>query len=292
MNVRAYTSDDAAAVAKLAAADEERFYGRPSHIAARDVEEWTSRAKDAWVWEEDGAVVAAAWCEVWGDTAVIVGMVGAKGRGLGSAVVDQAEQRLASEEWTKIHAITLEPDAAARALFEGRGYTEVRRFYEMAVELTETPVVPAVPDGLVLREFTDEDARAFHATSQESFQDHWNWTGMPFDEWWEMRKGQDRDEHGPLWFLVADGDEVAAVVRNEANRHGGGYVGLIGVRREWRGRGLAKLLLYHTFAEFWRRGMKRVTLGVDAESPTGATHLYERVGMHVESATVVFEKPA
>ena len=38
--------------------------------------------------------------------------------------------------------------------------------------------------------------------------------------------------------------------------------------------------------------MPRVTLGVDAQSPTGATHLYERVGMHVEAENVVFEKPA
>ena len=36
--------------------------------------------------------------------------------------------------------------------------------------------------------------------------------------------------------------------------------------------------------------MTRVTLGVDAENPTGATQLYERVGMHVEAENVVFEK--
>ena len=41
---------------------------------------------------------------------------------------------------------------------------------------------------------------------------------------------------------------------------------------------------------FFERGMARVTLGVDAENPTGATHLYERVGMHVEQENVVFEK--
>jgi hypothetical protein len=34
----------------------------------------------------------------------------------------------------------------------------------------------------------------------------------------------------------------------------------------------------------------RVTLGVDADSPTGATKLYERVGMVVESSAVVYEK--
>jgi ribosomal protein S18 acetylase RimI-like enzyme len=80
------------------------------------------------------------------------------------------------------------------------------------------------------------------------------------------------------------------VCRNEANRNGGGYVGAIGVRRPWRGKGYAKALLLYTFREFFQRGTTRVTLGVDAESPTGATHLYERVGMHVEAENVVFEK--
>ena len=83
---------------------------------------------------------------------------------------------------------------------------------------------------------------------------------------------------------------MVAVVRNEANRNGGGYVAAIGVRRPWRGKGYAKALLLHTFREFYDRGIKRVTLGVDAESPTGATHLYERVGMHVEQENLVFEK--
>jgi hypothetical protein len=45
-----------------------------------------------------------------------------------------------------------------------------------------------------------------------------------------------------------------------------------------------------TFAEFYARGVPRVTLGVDAESPTAATKLYEGVGMTIEDAAVVYEK--
>ena len=93
-----------------------------------------------------------------------------------------------------------------------------------------------------------------------------------------------------MWFVVRDGDEIAATVRNDPDREGGGYVGALGVRRAWRGRGLGRALLLQTFAEFHRRGVHRVTLGVDAESPTGATRLYESVGMTVESETLVFEK--
>ena len=49
-------------------------------------------------------------------------------------------------------------------------------------------------------------------------------------------------------------------------------------------------LLRTAFAEFLRRGERRVALGVDAEGTTGAARLYERVGMRVFSRAVVYEK--
>ncbi|MEZ4726737.1 MAG: hypothetical protein R3E79_06345 [Caldilineaceae bacterium] len=42
---------------------------------------------------------------------------------------------------------------------------------------------------------------------------------------------------------------------------------------------LALALLHHAFGEFYRRGVKKVGLGVDASSLTGATRLYEKAGM-------------
>jgi ribosomal protein S18 acetylase RimI-like enzyme len=106
-----------------------------------------------------------------------------------------------------------------------------------------------------------------------------------------LEQKQSAPDYDPtLWFLIRDRDEVAATVRNDPERNGGGYVGEIGVRRPWRGRGLGRALLLHSFAEFQRRGQTRVTLGVDAENPTGATKLYDSVGMHVEMESVVFEK--
>ncbi len=291
MNVRPYTPDDAAAIAAIAAADEELHFGHPSRIEAADVVKWAEDAKEAWVFEEDGSLLGAGWCALWGDTASIVGVAAVKGRGIGSESVRRGEAWARSRPAAKIHGIAPEPDAAARRLFEAHGYREVRRFYDMAIELSEEPPAPTLPGGLVLDEFRPGEERAFHAALGDAFRDHWDWQPVAFEEWWKLREGQHRDEEGPLWFVVRDGDELAAVARNEARRHGGGFVGALGVRRPWRGRGLAKALLYATFVEFRRRGVTRVTLGVDAQNPTGATQLYERVGMHVESCTVVFEKP-
>jgi GNAT superfamily N-acetyltransferase len=53
------------------------------------------------------------------------------------------------------------------------------------------------------------------------------------------------------------------------------------VRRPWRHRGLARAILLASLGEFWRRGRPTVALGVDAQSLTGATRLYESVGMSV-----------
>ena len=93
-----------------------------------------------------------------------------------------------------------------------------------------------------------------------------------------------------LWFIVRDGDEMAAVARCEPDRSGAGFVGAIGVRKRWRRRGVGLALLLHIFGEFYRRGQPRIALGVDAENPTGATQLYERAGMHVAYEAVTYGK--
>jgi len=62
------------------------------------------------------------------------------------------------------------------------------------------------------------------------------------------------------------------------------------VLRPWRRRGLALALLHHTFGEFYRRGKRRVGLGVDADSLTGALRLYEKAGMHPIRQYASFEK--
>jgi ribosomal protein S18 acetylase RimI-like enzyme len=69
-----------------------------------------------------------------------------------------------------------------------------------------------------------------------------------------------------------------------------GWVRNLGVRRGWRGRGLARALLQHAFGAFYARGCTTIGLGVDAQSPTGATRLYQRAGMRVTEEYETYEK--
>lgn len=291
---RAASREDAAAVATVVAADETVLLGRPSRLGEIDILDWWNRTDlehDSWLFEEDGKLLGVGWTEARDELGFFIGVVaqGAKGRGLGGALAGLGEGRVREAGSVRVQTWTLAADIAAGELFQGRGYREVRRFYDMAIELAGPPPSLVLPDGLTLGVFRAGDARAFHAALGEAFEDHWENHPTPFEQWWE-EKQRSPGFDPTLWFLVRDGDEIAATVRNDPDRNGGGYVGALGVRRRWRGRGLGRALLLHTFAEFHRRGVNRVTLGVDAQSPTGATALYESVGMEVESEGVVFEK--
>ena len=290
MRSRPITLDDFPAVATLFREDEKHLNGRPSHVGESELHEWTSvvdLSRGSWLFEDDDGISAVGWAWTHADVTFGIGVVHprAKGVGLGSQLVDRSERIGRESGLPRMHQYVLASDTAAAALMTGRGYRDVRHFYDMAIELEAEPEVPDV----AIETMRVGDERAFHGALEEAFRDHWEHHSTPFEEWWSRRAGR-RAFDPTLWFVIRDGDEIVAVARNEANRNGGGYVGHLAVRRPWRGRGYAKALLLHTFREFWNRGFRRVTLGVDAESPTGATHLYERVGMHVEAENVVFEK--
>ena len=294
MNIRPITDADIETVARLAAEDETVLQGRESRVGPVDVRGWLTRAdieNDSWLYEDDGRLVAVSWFDLHGDLGFFVGIVaqGAKRRGLGTRVVEAGETRARERGAARVQTFSLEEDAAAAEIFARHGYAHVRRFYEMAIELEAPPEVPALPEEFTLEGFRSEDARPFYDTLDAAFQDSWEHHSIGFERWWEEKQSA-HDFDPTLWFLVRAGDAVAAVIRNEPERNGGGYVAALGVARPWRGEGLGRALLMRTFAEFYARGVRRVTLGVDAQSPTGATKLYESVGMLTENAAVVYEK--
>ncbi len=295
MRVRPITPDDFPAIAAFLAEDETRLFGRESRLGVTDVTAWlssTDLSQDTWLFEDGDGLVALGWIEKENDTGLAVGVVHHRwgGHGLGSKLVDRSEERLRALEVERVHNVTLGPDAASQTLLTSRGYREVRRFWEMTIELGDDPPLdPVLPEGLRIEPFSSELAGAFHSTLEEAFADHWEYQPQSFEDWWQRQLK--KPDHDPsLWFLVRDGEAVVAATRNDPERSGGGWIGALGVRRAWRGRGLGKALLLHSFREFHRRGKRRVGLGVDSENPTGATKLYESVGMVVDTEQVVWEK--
>lgn len=294
LSVRHATEADAPAVNELITAADLAVQGWSESSEPELLGWWRMMdlEHNSWVLEDGRQVAAYAVGFPHGDTLELDGFVhpDRQGRGLGAWLVARMQERARELGLPKLYAFSLAGDTRAHRLFEQFGMRELRRFYRMMIELEAPPPQPEWPEGLSAETFQIDDAKNFHDAMIEAFEDEWNFVAMPFEEWREMRLVKDPDFDPTLWYIVRDGDEIAAVMRNEPDRSGAGFVGAIGVRKPWRKRGLALALLRHAFAEFYRRGKRRVALGVDADNPTGATRLYERAGMHVAFEAVTYGK--
>ena len=174
-----------------------------------------------------------------------------------------------------------------RTTYEANGYRRVRASYRMRIELADAPVERSVV-GIDITPMHAGEEHEVYEVHQETFEDSWEHTREPYDEWKHYLT--DIPSFDPtLWFVARDGDEIAGVCLGQ-DRAGTGFVRVLGVRRAWRRRGVGMALLTHAFAEFARRGYSHLDLGVDAESLTGANHLYEAAGMRVARQIDIFEK--
>ncbi len=178
---------------------------------------------------------------------------------------------------------------AKRDLLRRHGYRVARTVFRMTADLTSGPPSLPVPAGIEIRAFrADADRRVMYETMNAAFTDHFRHSEEPFDSWRARLLGH-ADFDPRLWWLAWDGDEpVGALI---AYDHGDlGWIKGLGVRREWRRRGLGGAMLTHAFAEFARRGQTRIDLGVDAEGETHPLRVYERAGMQISSAYELYSK--
>ena len=188
-------------------------------------------------------------------------------------------------------------DTVSQALLRAHGYQLARYFFRMVIEVEDPPPAPALPEGIAIRTFVrEQDLRALVSAVREAFRDHWGYVEHPFEqEYQEWAHWIDNDPHHDpsVWFLALDGEQIVGAslcLPKMTEDPDMGYVDTLGVRRSWRRQGIALALLHHSFGEFYRRGKRRVSLDVDAESLTGATRLYEKAGMHVQRQSAGYEK--
>ena len=175
----------------------------------------------------------------------------------------------------------------AKALFENNGWAYLRSSYSMRIDFESAPPAPELPAGLTIQTYRPELAEAIYRTVDEAFRDHFGHLDQPFEVGFARFKKTMIDDplfDPSLWFLALDDGEIVAtsLCRPQAwDDPQSGYISSLGVRRAWRKHGLGLALLHQSFGEFYRRGTRKVSLGVDALNITGALRLYEKAGMRV-----------
>jgi mycothiol synthase len=296
--VRPAGADDAEAIASLANELSQELYGE-NEIDAGEVRHWLDTPDlGTFVATADGAVVGYADVRDEEHQRFPLDIrLAPSDRG------QQASEALlgAVESWACeraqpdaiVRGVVGDRDAVLRARYEESGYRLIRHSFLMQIDLDGEAKPPEWPAAISVRSFEPgrDDARVYEA-QQESFADHWDHHRTPFEEW--RRQMLESPHFAPDLSLVAEeNDEITGISLNAwhfSGDPGFGWVGILGVRRPWRRRGLGSALLRESFARFAERGATRVGLGVDAENTTGAVKLYERAGMRVVRRHDLYEK--
>ena len=206
-----------------------------------------------------------------------------------------AEHQGVEQKWLASESI--DADAGCVALLRRDGYTAVRFFYDMVARTLDGVAAPPMPDGLELRPVTRAQYRTIWEASAEAFRDHWGENEWAEEHWARF----DADPHNAdprFWRIGWDGDQVAGAIVTtvpveENERHGRQrvYVAMVSVRRAWRRRGLARALLSSSLVGAREAGFTSAALGVDTDSPTGATDLYRSLGFVPERTFTAWRKP-
>ncbi len=191
-----------------------------------------------------------------------------------------AGARVAARQWIN------NMDTGTHALLRAEGYDLARHNRRMVIQLDALPPAPRWPAGVSVRSFVPgQDDRAALTVVRECFSDHWGYVEEPFEEdlkRWQYFTSTDPEFDPTLRLLaIADGRIIGTSyaslkVDDDPTL---AWIATVGVVRPWRRRGLAQALILATFGALYERGRRKIGLGVDADSLTGATRLYEKVGM-------------
>jgi len=225
-------------------------------------------------------------------------------RGIGTALlgwaVARAEEILAAQPDDLpglVEAFREVGLADAVALHEAHGFRPARWYVDMRRDLREP--LPPLPDagGVLIRPYEPAWGERVRLAHNEAFADHWG-SEPQTPEVWSRDFVGDPFFRADLSFVALAGDEVAAYSVNyvaetdwEATGVREGWIGQLGVRRPWRKRGLATALLVRSMEAFRAAGLEAATLAVDAENPTGALGIYERVGFRPIRRSVRLRRP-
>jgi mycothiol synthase len=173
-------------------------------------------------------------------------------------------------------------DERTRRWLAASGFETATTFTRMRIDLAGPVTAPDPPAGVVVRrsDAGEHALRTAHDIHEKAFTEHYGSVPRTFEKFREQFQ-----EHGAewsaLWLGDIDGEPAGLLIGTQqfVEEENAGYVRIVGVLPEARGRGLAKALLQTYFAACQEEGRTAVLLHVDQANVTDALGLYESVGM-------------
>ena len=221
----------------------------------------------------------------------------ARGGGIGSALLRELSTWARGLGYAELMGPVKEIDGASLAWVARRGFVEVGRNSKLVLDLTaiEAPAVEA-PQGTEIVTWAERPGleHAMYAVAREAYPDvpgEEDAEIAPFEEWLSMDMQGASDRPEATFLALADGEVVAyaklalSLARPRVAMHD-----MTGVRRAWRGRGIARALKAAEIAWAKNAGYERLeTQNEERNEPI--RRLNERFGYVVEPGSVTVRGP-
>lgn len=200
-------------------------------------------------------------------------------------IIESAKARGASE--IHLTANLYEAETAMRDAYARADLPIETVYWRMQREISasETLEPPVVPEGFRIGKVDPRDdaviEQAYHLIN-DTFSEHHGFDGevKSLPDYIEYVRTAEAFDPDAWWFAWQGETPVGLLIGDNRRKESGvGYVPSVGVQKQLRGRGIARALLLSAFADYQQRGRRGVQLGVDTGNVTGATRLYESVGM-------------
>lgn len=221
-----------------------------------------------------------------------------RGRGIGTWLLRWAEQAAVPMHRSRHPDLPLKLEGSCPArstdaaeLFRAEGYEQARWFHFMERGLDAELARSPVPPGVRLTPFGREHAADAQQIRNEAFADHWASTPWGAEEWDRFLSYQAfrpafsfvaYEAAEPLGLVI--GHEYDSITASTGRREL--YIATVGTRAVARKRGIASALLTAALSAARQDGCAIASLHVDADSPTGALGLYQRLGFTVSSTNI------
>jgi GNAT superfamily N-acetyltransferase len=219
-----------------------------------------------------------------------------RGRGVGSAILAQLERWGAERGCAAIQTQVEEDDEASLAWAQRRGFGEVGRESQLVLELAAVDA-PAVspPPGIEIvtwaaRPGIERDLYAVYVEAEPDIPGEEANEVAPFEKWLasDMQGLSDRPD---AVFVALAGDEVVGYAKLAFPPEGTRvFHDLTGVKRTWRGRGIAGALKRAQIAWAKEQGFELLVTGNEARNEP-IRRLNVRHGYRVEPGRIFLRKP-
>lgn len=187
-------------------------------------------------------------------------------------------------------------------LYAHAGFTPERRWLSLQRDLSSPIPGRSLPGDLRLRRFHLVYSEPTRLALNDAFRDHWGFSSLDRTEW--RREGVAGKLAPRLSWLAVSGHgtecdpyEVAGfaltgIRRQEWALRGAsfGHFESVGVRQNRRGEGISTALLVASMRGYQAWGLRHATLDVDADNPSGALDMYQRLGFRERDRSLTYAK--